>query len=88
MISRIEPILDQLRSDIERSPAFYIWVSLLVALVGLGAYVLLMSLIHSLEILEFTIKIPWVMMVSNYVFLIGSSTGLCMVATLGYVFGL
>jgi len=58
------------------------------ALIGLGAYAMLMSLIHSLEIFEFSIKIPWAMMVSSYVFLIGSSTGLCIVASLGYVVGL
>jgi molybdopterin-containing oxidoreductase family membrane subunit len=88
MINRIKKPLDQLLCDVNCSPAFYTWVCVLAALVGLGAYALLMSLIHSLEIFEFTVKIPWVMLVSNYIFLIGSSTGLCMVASLGYVFGL
>lgn len=88
MMNRIENILDQLGSDINQSPAFYVWISILTVLVGLGAYALLMSLIHSLEVFELSLKIPWGMMVSNYIFLIGSSTGLCMVASLGYVFGL
>ncbi|MEE8399955.1 MAG: NrfD/PsrC family molybdoenzyme membrane anchor subunit [Desulfobacterales bacterium] len=80
--------LEALLRDMDGAPAFYVWVSVLVALVGLGGYALLMSVIHSLEVFEFTLKIPWAMMVSNYVFLIGSSTGLCMVASMGYVFGL
>jgi len=88
MTGRIENVLRQLKGDVDRSPARCIWISILVSSVGLGAYALLLSLIHSLEVFEFSLKIPWVMMVSNYVFLIGSSTGLSMVASLGYVFGL
>ena len=74
--------------ELEGSPGLWVWVSFLVALIFLGGYALLMSLIHSMEILEFYTNIPWVMMVSNYVFLVGSSVGLCMVSSLGYVFGL
>ncbi len=59
--------------DMERSQGFYVWVSFLVALIFLGGYALLMSLIHSMEILEFYTNIPWEMMVSNYIFLVGSS---------------
>jgi molybdopterin-containing oxidoreductase family membrane subunit len=70
------------------SPGFYVWISFLGALIFLGGYSLLMSLIHSMEILEFYTNIPWEMMVSNYVFLVGSSIGLCIVTSLGYVFGL
>jgi Ni/Fe-hydrogenase subunit HybB-like protein len=70
------------------SPGFYVWISFLVALIFLGGYALLMSFIHSMEILEFYTNIPWEMMVSNYVFLVGSSIGLCIVTSLGFVFGL
>jgi Ni/Fe-hydrogenase subunit HybB-like protein len=73
--------------DMENAPVFYIWVSVLAALIGLGAYSLLMSFVYSLEIFEFSLTIPWGMMVSNYVFLVGSSTGVCFIATLGLVFG-
>ncbi len=88
MITQTKKHLDTVSSSVEGSPAFYVWVSFLTALVGLGAYALLMSLIHSMEILEFSIKIPWGMMVSTYVFFVGSSTGLCIVSSLGPVFGL
>ena len=88
MISRIKKIFDSVLNEIERSPGFYVWVSFLISLVFLGGYALLMSLIDSMEILEFYTNIPWEMMVSNYVFLVGSSIGLCIVSSLGYVFGL
>jgi molybdopterin-containing oxidoreductase family membrane subunit len=74
--------------DMERSPGFCVWLAFLVALILLGGYALLMSLIHSMEILEFHTNIPWEMMVSSYVFLVGSGVGLCLVSSLGYVFGL
>jgi len=87
-ISRIKKHFDPLLAGVEGSPGFYLWISFLVALIFLGSYALLMSLIHSMEILEFYTNIPWEMMVSNYVFLVGSSIGLCIVTSLGYVFGL
>lgn len=88
MIDRIKKYHHLLRTTVEASPVFYIWISILIILIGLGTYALLTSLIHSMEILEFSLKIPWGMMVSNYVFLVGSSVGLCMVSALGFVFGL
>ena len=74
--------------EVERSPGFFVWMGFLLALIFLGGFALLMSLIHSMEILEFYTNIPWEMTVSNYVFLVGSSVGLCFIASLGYVFGL
>ncbi len=88
MISRNKKFLNSFLRDAEQAPGFYIWVSFLVALIFLGGYALLMSLIHSMEILEFSANAPWEMMVSNYVFLVGSSIGLCIVSSLGCVFGL
>lgn len=88
MISLIRINFDSVSNEIERSPGFFIWVSFLISLIFLGGYSLLMSLIDSMEILEFYTNIPWEMMVSNYVFLVGSSIGLCVVASMGYVFGL
>lgn len=88
MINRIKKNFDSVSTEIERSSGFYVWTSLLISLVFLGGYALLMSLIDSMEILEFYTNIPWEMMVSNYVFLVGSSIGLCIVSSMGYVFGL
>ena len=88
MINQIKKHLDLILNDMERSPAFYIWISFLTAMTGLAAYTILMSLVYSLEIFEFSIHIIWVTMVSNYVFLVVSSTGLCIVTSLGHVFGM
>ncbi len=88
MINQIKKHLDLILNDMERSPAFYIWISFLTAMTELAAYTILMSLIYSLEIFEFSIHVIWVTMVSNYVFLVVSSTGLCIVTSLGHVFGM
>ena len=88
MINQAKKHLDLMLNDMERSPAFYIWVSILLSMVGVAGYALLLSLIYSLEIFEFSIHVIWVTMVSNYVFLVVSSTGLCIVTSLGHVFGM
>jgi len=71
-----------------KSPAYYIWISSLIAFMVLGGYAHFMSLLTSQEILEFSIRIPWALMVSNYVFLVVSGSGLCIVSSLGHVFGM
>ncbi|MBU0768077.1 MAG: polysulfide reductase NrfD [Proteobacteria bacterium] len=88
MTARIKKHFGIILNHMERSPAFYVWVSILVVVAGLALYAILMSLIYSLEIFEFSIHVIWVTMVSNYVFLVVSSTGLCIVTSLGHVFGM
>ncbi len=88
MTTRIKKHFDIILNHMERSPAFYTWVSILVVVIGLALYAILMSLIYSLEVFEFSIHVIWVTMVSNYVFLVVSSTGLCIVTSLGHVFGM
>jgi molybdopterin-containing oxidoreductase family membrane subunit len=73
---------------VERSPGFALWISILCALILLGIYALLASFVFSMEILEFSIKIPWVMMISTYVFLVATGSGLCIINALGGVFGI
>jgi len=81
MISKIETIDD-------KPSCYYIGISLLLSLMFLGVYAAVMSYVESMEILEFHISIPWTMMISTYVFFVSSSIGLCIVTSLGYVFGL
>jgi len=69
-------------------PRLYVWISVLLALILLCAYALLASLVTSLEILEFSIKIPWAALISTYVFLVASGSGLCIINALGAVFGM
>ncbi|MBW2574887.1 MAG: polysulfide reductase NrfD [Deltaproteobacteria bacterium] len=88
MATRTKKHLDIIFNRIERTQSFYVWVSILVAVSGLALYAILMSLIYSLEIFEFSAQVIWATMVSNYVFLVVSSTGLCIVTSLGHVFGM
>lgn len=82
------PLHKYVFEEVERTPGFYIWVSILAALMLLSGYALIMSFVYSVEIFEFSVRLIWVMMVSNYVFLVVSSTGLCIVSSLGHVFGM
>lgn len=88
MILKMNKTSDLHNRDRQHSMAFYIWIHLLFAFIGMGVYALVMSLVYNMEIFEFSLKIPWATMVSNYVFLVGSSVGLCMVSSLGLVFDL
>ncbi|UCD91003.1 MAG: polysulfide reductase NrfD, partial [Desulfobacterales bacterium] len=63
-------------------------ISILCALILLGTFALLASLVFSMEVLEFSVKIPWVMMISTYVFLVATGSGLCIINALGGVFGI
>ena len=80
----IQPLLEV----IERSPRLVIWIAILSALILLAAYALLASLVTSMEILEFSIKIPWATMISTYIFLVAVGSGLCIINALGSVFGM
>jgi len=72
----------------EHSPRFYVWISALAALIFLAAYALLASLVLSMEILEFSIQIPWATLVSAYTWLVVAGSGLCIINALGTVFGM
>lgn len=70
-----------------RTTSYYIWISILLAVILLGIYGVVASFVEGMEILEFNLSIPWSMMISVYVFFVVSSTGLCIVTSLGHVFG-
>jgi molybdopterin-containing oxidoreductase family membrane subunit len=72
----------------ERSPRLVVWIAILAALILLAAYALLASLVTSMEILEFSTKIPWATMISTYIFLVAIGSGLCIINALGSVFGM
>ncbi len=48
----------------------------------------LASLLTSMEILEFSVKIPWATMIATYIFLVAIGSGLCIINALGSVFGM
>lgn len=72
----------------EREKIFYIWISCLLSMILLSGFALLASTVTSMEILEFSIKIPWAGMISTYVFLVAAGSGLCIINALGPVFGM
>jgi len=80
----IQTVLD----TVEHSPRLFIWLGVLCALLILAGYALLASLITSMEILEFSLKIPWVALIATYIFLVASGSGLCIISALGSVFGM
>jgi len=72
-----------------RRPSFGIWVGLLAigviaGIVGVGN-VLING--HS-AVYNVSREIPWGILIATYVFLVVSSTGLCLVSSLGHVFGI
>lgn len=82
------PVPKYALEEVLRSPAFYIWIIALAALGLLALYALGASIILSMEILEFSIKIPWATLVSAYAWLVVVGSGLCIINALGGVFGM
>jgi len=72
----IQSVLD----TVESSPRLFIWLGVLCALLILAGYALLASLITSIEILEFSLKIPWAALIATYIFLVASGSGLCIIS--------
>ncbi len=72
----------------ERSPGFFIWLYVLAVLILMAGYTLVASLVMSLEILEFSTRIPWAGLIAAYLFLVISGSGLCIINALGAVFGM
>jgi molybdopterin-containing oxidoreductase family membrane subunit len=80
----IQPIMDAA----ERSQRLVIWIAILFALIMLAGYAYVASLVTSMEILEFSVKIPWATMIATYIFLVAVGSGLCIINALGSVFGM
>ncbi|HAK89909.1 MAG: hypothetical protein A2X55_00525 [Nitrospirae bacterium GWB2_47_37] len=72
----------------EKDKIFYWWISLLLAFIVLGAFVVGLSFIEGAEILEISPHISWSMLVAVYVFFVVSGSGMCIVTSLGHVFGI
>jgi Ni/Fe-hydrogenase subunit HybB-like protein len=88
MIQRIKYKSQSALDAMEKEKGFYIWITCLLSMILLCCFALLASLVTSLEILEFSIKIPWAGMISTYVFLVAAGSGLCIINALGAVFGM
>jgi len=74
--------------SMERFPGLIIWFAVFIALLLLAGYALLASFFTTMEILEFSVKIPWATMIATYIFLVAIGSGLCIINALGSVFGM
>jgi molybdopterin-containing oxidoreductase family membrane subunit len=88
MKAKIDKGLQACLEAVEHSPRFYVWLSVLAAFILLAGYALVASLVLSLEIMEFSLQIPWATMVSAYTWLVVIGSGLCIINALGGVFGM
>ncbi len=88
MTQQIKNSTESTLDAMNRQKGFYIWISCLLSMILLCAFSLLASLVTSMEILEFSIKIPWAGMIATYVFLVAAGSGLCIINALGAVFGM
>lgn len=70
-------------------PNFKLWVGLLVigVVIGVAGAVNVLLNGHS-AVYNVTREVPWGILIATYVFLVVSSTGLCLVSSLGHVFGI
>jgi molybdopterin-containing oxidoreductase family membrane subunit len=72
-----------------RNVNLYIWLFFLIVLIEIGAYGLFQihfKPIMSVEPFESDVGVPWRLLVATYVFFVVSTTGLCIVSSLGEVF--
>ena len=74
---------------LKHRPSFKLWVGVLAIGVVIGIAGALNVLLngHS-AVYNVTREIPWGILIATYVFLVVSSTGLCLVSSLGHVFGI
>lgn len=72
-----------------KKPGELLWFSLLGLgmLVGAAAALMVLTKGHA-QMYNVTREIPWGILISTYVFFVVSSTGLCLVSSLGHVFGI
>jgi len=73
---------------VERSPRLFIWIGFLFALILLADYAYIAALFTSMEILEFSVRIPWATLIATYIFMVAIGSGLCIINALGSVFGM
>lgn len=65
-----------------------LWLFLSGALALLGVYAIGSILIHGHAVLGSSNDVPWNILVSNYVFFVVTSTGVCFVSAFSHVFGM
>lgn len=64
-----------------------VWAAIATVLLLFGLYGVAQYLMHGMEVYNTYRQVPWGILISTYVFFVVSSTGLCLVSSLGHVFG-
>ena len=76
-------------SFLTKRPSLGLWIGLLVLGMAAGLAGVINVLINGhAHVYNVTREIPWGILIATYVFLVVSSTGLCLVSSLGHVFGM
>jgi Ni/Fe-hydrogenase subunit HybB-like protein len=88
MSPAVKQYMQSTLNAVEHSPRLVVWIGILCAMIFVAGYALLASLLTSMEILEFSVKIPWATMIATYIFLVAIGSGLCIINALGSVFGM
>jgi len=71
-----------------KTVAFWLWIGFLGALVFLGVYAAFVKFTAAGEIYGTTQLVPLGILISTYIFFAVTGTGLCIIASLGHVFGI
>ncbi len=68
---------------------FHVWMALLTALAVLGFYAIIIGFIKGHEVTYNTSTgVPWGILISTYLFFVIPASGLCLLSSLGHVFGI
>ncbi len=91
LVNKIVPIKEDfsIRSllSFKITPLNMFIVALILGLLALLAWGLVQFLVHGHHSYNVTREHPWGLLISGYIFFVGTSTGLCVIAALGHVFG-
>lgn len=70
------------------SRPFYWWIGVLLGLILFGSYGAIATLLPGQEVFGTSPLFQWGLLIATYIFFVVSSTGLCLVSSLGHVFGM
>ncbi|EFK96943.1 Polysulphide reductase, NrfD [sediment metagenome] len=72
----------------EKTTTNKIAAGIIALLLGFFAIGVLMYLLHGHHAYNVTREHPWGLLISSYIFFVGVSTGLCIIASFGHIFGI
>ena len=74
---------------LKKRPPLWLWLGILSIGVAAGFAGVINVLINGhAQVYNVSREVPWGILIATYVFLVVSSTGLCLISSLGHVFGI